>query len=123
MSVLRLDHVQIAMPPGGEAEARRFYGGLLGLREVEKPPALAGRGGVWFAGPGDLRLHLGVERDFRPARKAHPALEVADLATFVATLAAAGCRLSEDVSLPGVERRFVDDPFGNRIELLQRTER
>lgn len=119
MPILRLDHLQLAMPPGREADARRFYGDLLGLREVAKPAVLAGRGGVWFEGDGGLSLHLGVEADFRPARKAHPAFVVDDLPGLVRTLSAAGHALTEDVALPGIERRFVHDPFGNRIELIE----
>jgi catechol 2,3-dioxygenase-like lactoylglutathione lyase family enzyme len=119
MRILRLDHIQLAMPPGREAEARRFYAGLLGLREVAKPAALAGRGGAWFEGEGGLRLHLGVEREFRPARKAHPAFLVEDLAGLLAALAAAGCEVLEDAPLEGFERRFTSDPFGNRVELLE----
>jgi catechol 2,3-dioxygenase-like lactoylglutathione lyase family enzyme len=118
--ILRLDHIQLAMPPGREAEARRFYGELLGLREVPKPAVLAGRGGVWFEGDGGLCLHLGVEADFRPACKAHPAFLVDDLAGLVRTLAAAGHAITEDEPLPGIDRRFVHDPFGNRIELIER---
>ncbi|MEX6504871.1 VOC family protein [Jiella sp. M17.18] len=118
MAILRLDHVQLAMPAGEEARARAFYRDLLGIPEVEKPPHLAVRGGCWFeAGP--VKLHLGVEADFRPARKAHPALIVDDLAALVARLQEAGCRVAEDQPLQGYERRYVDDPFGNRIELMQ----
>jgi catechol 2,3-dioxygenase-like lactoylglutathione lyase family enzyme len=118
MAILRLDHIQIAMPPGREAEARRFYGELLGLREVPKPAVLAGRGGVWLEGDGGVSVHLGVEAEFRPARKAHPAFVVDNLADLVQALPAAGHAIAEDVALPGVERRFVHDPFGNRIELI-----
>lgn len=118
MSVLALDHVQLAMPPGGEAEARAFYAGLLGMRETPKPPALAGRGGCWFEA-GAAKLHLGVEEPFVPARKAHPALVVTDLAGLCVRLAAAGAQVREDAPLDGRERRHVSDPFGNRIELMQ----
>ncbi len=118
MSVRRLDHVQLAMPAGGEAEAIAFYEGLLGIPEVPKPPHLAVRGGCWFEGPG-VKVHLGVEADFRPARKAHPALEVDDVHALADALVAAGCRVIEDEPLPGHDRVYVDDPFGNRIELLQ----
>ena len=117
--VLGLDHVQLAMPAGREGDARRFYGTLLGLAELPRPPVLANRGGCWFALPG-AALHLGVEDGFRPARKAHPALLVADLAGLLAVLDAAGHPSREDVALDGLARAFVDDPFGNRIELLQR---
>ncbi len=116
--VTGLDHVQLAMPAGGEGKARAFYAGLLGLREVAKPPELAGRGGCWFEGPG-LALHLGVEAPFSPARKAHPALFVADLDAAARALAAAGVAFAPDAALPGVRRGYTHDPFGNRIELIQ----
>ena len=106
------------MPPGREADARAFYDGVLGLPEVAKPPNLAGRGGCWFA-RGTLRVHLGVEADFRPARKAHPAFLVDDLAALVATITAAGFEVTTAEPLEGYERVYVDDPFGNRIELLE----
>lgn len=121
MTVLRLDHVQLAMPGRGEAEVRAFYGGLLGLDELEKPDALKARGGVWFA-CGASQLHLGVEADFRPARKAHPAFIVADLDRVRARLAAAGRPIVDDDALPGVRRFFTEDPFGNRIELIEGAE-
>jgi catechol 2,3-dioxygenase-like lactoylglutathione lyase family enzyme len=118
MTVLALDHVQLAMPAGGEDDARNFYMGLLGFAEVAKPAALAGRGGCWFEA-GAVRLHMGVERDFVPAKKAHPALLVDDLASLLAKLQAAGCITVEDVPLEGYDRRHVFDPFGSRIELMQ----
>jgi catechol 2,3-dioxygenase-like lactoylglutathione lyase family enzyme len=107
------------MPAGGEDVARAFYGGLLGLPEVPKPPHLAARGGVWFERGGALRLHLGVERPFAPARKAHPAFLVAALAILRGRLEAAGCHVLDDEPLPDFARCYVDDPFGNRIELLE----
>lgn len=107
------------MPKGGEAAADAFYGGVLGLDRVAKPPALAGRGGAWFEA-GELRVHLGVETPFRPARKAHPAFEVACLAAACAELQAAGHPLRRDADLPGLARVFTEDPFGNRIELVER---
>ena len=118
--VVALHHVQLAMPPGGEGSARRFYGELLGLPEVPKPPVLALRGGCWFE-RGELRVHLGIEEDFRPARKAHPALVVSGLAGLVAHLRRCGCDVREAPAdeLPGVARAFVDDPFGNRVELIE----
>jgi catechol 2,3-dioxygenase-like lactoylglutathione lyase family enzyme len=116
--LVRLDHVQLAMPAGGEAEADAFYVGVLGLEMRPKPPAMAARGGRWFFSDG-LEIHLGVDPDFRPARKAHPALVVDDLDALTATLAAAGVDLRPDTELAGVRRGFVDDPFGNRIELIQ----
>ena len=112
-----LDHVQLAMPPGGEADARAFYADVLGLREVPKPPPLAERGGCWFEGP--VTLHLGVEPDFRPARKAHPALTVADLTEAEAHLASHGVMLRRDESVPELVRGYLEDPFGNRIELIE----
>ncbi len=116
--VVGLDHVQLAMPEGGEPLAREFYGGLLGLTEVDKPIPLSGRGGCWFAGPGGVHVHLGVEAEFRPSRKAHPALLVADLAALRARLGAAGVEIVTDDADIGVERCYVADPFGNRIELV-----
>jgi catechol 2,3-dioxygenase-like lactoylglutathione lyase family enzyme len=113
-----LDHVQLAMPPGGEATARAFYADLLGLTEIPKPANLAQRGGVWFEG-GTLRLHLGVETGFRPARKAHPALLVRGLAALTQQLQAAGLTLNKDEPLEGYDRVYVADPFGNRLELLE----
>ncbi len=118
MHVLRLDHVQLAMPPGGEAAARRFYAGVLGLTEVAKPSSLAPRGGCWFEAPGTV-VRIGVESSFAPARKAHPAFVVADLAACRAELAAAGAPVVADDALPGVRRCYTADPFGNRIELIQ----
>ena len=113
-----LDHVQVAMPSGGEAAARAFYGAALGLREVPKPAPLAARGGVWYA-VGDQQLHLGVAEDFIPANKAHPAFRVPDLDSAAARLREAGFAVRPDSSLPGRARLYTDDPFGNRIEILQ----
>jgi catechol 2,3-dioxygenase-like lactoylglutathione lyase family enzyme len=118
MRIRALDHVQLAMPAGQEADARRFYAELLGIPEQPKPPHLAARGGCWFE-RGDLKVHLGVEKDFRPARKAHPAFLVEDLPALKAKLAAAGFRLVDDEPLEGYDRIYVDDPFGNRIELME----
>src|SRR5258708_7826331 len=106
------------MPVGGEAEADRFYAGLLGLERVPKPPALALRGGCWFK-RGSVQLHLGAEADFRPARKAHPALVVEGYEALCAALQAAGVLIRQDDELPGVRRCHVDDPFGNRLELIE----
>jgi len=117
VTVLRLDHVQLAMPAGAEDEATAFYQGLLGIPRVPKPEVLAGRGGCWFE-DGALRVHLGVDADFRPARKAHPALVVDDLASLGESLRRAGCRVTEGEVIDGTGRLYVDDPFGNRIELL-----
>jgi len=118
MEISGLDHVQLAMPRGGEGQARAFYGGLLGLPEVAKPAALAARGGCWFQLPGG-GLHLGVEEPFAPARKAHPALRVRDLAAARAALAAAGVPITPDETVPHVRRFYAADPFGNRIEFMQ----
>jgi catechol 2,3-dioxygenase-like lactoylglutathione lyase family enzyme len=112
-----LDHVQLAMPPGEEDIAERFYAGGLGFTRLPKPEPLASRGGCWF-GAGDVQVHLGVEADFRPAKKAHPALRVADLDDLCAHLAKDGIAVKWDTELPGVRRCYVDDPFGNRIELI-----
>jgi catechol 2,3-dioxygenase-like lactoylglutathione lyase family enzyme len=120
MQILGIDHVQLAMPAGDEDKAREFYSGLLGIPEVPKPAALAQRGGVWFQ-HGRVKIHLGVERDFRPARKAHPALLVRDLAALVRRLGEAGFRAVEDEALPGYDRVYVSDPFGNRLELMEDT--
>ena len=116
--VERLDHVQLAMPPGGEGRARDFYQGILGIPEIPKPSHLAMRGGCWFE-RGQLKIHLGVESGFRPARKAHPALIVSDLRVLAERLRAAGYALKEDEPLEGYDRIFVDDPFGNRLELMR----
>lgn len=118
MRVRAIDHVQLAMPAGGEAEALAFYGGLLGIPVVPKPAHLAARGGCWFEADG-LRVHLGVDPEFRPARKAHPALLVEDLPALVARLSAAGVAVRRDEPLEGYDRVYVDDPFGNRIELME----
>ncbi len=116
--LLRVDHVQLAMPQGAEDDAERFYAGLLGLERQVKPEPLASRGGCWFSN-GSVVLHLGVEQDFRPARKAHPALVVDDLDALAAHLVASGVEVRPDTELPGLHRCFVDDPFGNRIELVE----
>lgn len=118
MKVIGLDHVQLAMPRGGEEAARSFYHQVLGLTELEKPPQLAARGGVWFT-CGVLQLHLGVEDEFRPAKKAHPALIVKQLDSLLAQLREAGFEAIDDVSIPEVRRAFTADPFGNRIELIE----
>jgi len=105
------------MPPGREADARRFYAGILGMSEVPKPPELAKRGGCWFE-VGSVRLHLGVEHDFRPAKKAHPALLCSTYDELLARLNGAGIPITADDAIDGVRRCYVDDPFGNRIELI-----
>jgi catechol 2,3-dioxygenase-like lactoylglutathione lyase family enzyme len=118
MGILSLDHVQLAMPPGREADARAFYAGILGIPEQPKPPHLAKRGGCWFE-RGALKVHLGVEKEFAPARKAHPAFIVENLPALVAALKRGGYRVVEDEPLEGYDRVYADDPFGNRIELME----
>ena len=113
-----LHHVQLAMPPDEEEDAVRFYGTVLGLTQVEKPPELAPRGGVWFRS-GGLEVHLGIEEPFTPARKAHPAFLVTGLETLRARIEAAGYRVTDDVPLEGYHRVHVRDPFGNRLELVK----
>jgi catechol 2,3-dioxygenase-like lactoylglutathione lyase family enzyme len=117
-AIKRLDHVQIAIPEGGEAKAEEFYAGLLGFEIFPKPPPLAVRGGRWF-GRNGVQLHMGIERDFTPARKAHPALVVRSLNALVDRLAKAGIAVRWDAEIPEVRRCYVDDPFGNRIELIE----
>ena len=118
MAVHYIDHILIAMPPGREDEARAFYHGMLGLNEMAKPPQLVERGGCWFEN-GALQIHLGVEKNFVPARKAHPAFIVDNLRDMVAKLKQSGYTVTEDEPLAGCERRHVYDPFGNRIELIE----
>jgi catechol 2,3-dioxygenase-like lactoylglutathione lyase family enzyme len=117
--VVGLDHVQVAIPVGGEEAARGFYGSILGLIEVAKPAALASRGGCWFVGP-NVALHLGVEPDFHPARKAHVALLVDDLDGLRTTLDAAGVPTYDEDAPISVRRFYAFDPFGNRLELVDR---
>ena len=118
MQIIRLDHVQLAMPSGGEEKAREFYGRILNLREIAKPGPLKARGGCWFSNKG-LELHLGVQTDFVPAKKAHPGLRVADLAAAKAHLVAEGVMIVEDQSGVAMRRFYVNDPFGNRLEFMQ----
>jgi len=118
MRILKLDHVQLAMPSGKEDAARAFYQDILGIPEQIKPPHLAARGGCWFE-RGPLKVHIGVEKNFVPARKAHPAFVVDDLPNLVARLERAGYRVVEDQPLEGYDRRYVDDPVGKRIELME----
>ena|SRR5690606_3313465 len=117
MGVVALDHIQLAMPKGRESEAREFYQDILGISEVVKPAGLS-RGGAWFES-GELKIHLGVEEEFRPARKAHPGLLVDDLDELSAVLRNKGYAVADDDTLVGVKRAFTHDPFGNRIELIQ----
>ncbi len=119
MTVVGIDHVQLAMPVGREDDARRSYSGLLGIPEASKPAALASRGGVWFE-RGSLKVHLGVEADFKAARKAHPGLLVDEFDAFVARLRAAAVVVAADDALNGRRRAYIDDPFGNRSELIER---
>jgi len=116
--VTGLDHAQLAMPAGGEDRARAFYAGVLGMTEIPKPPVLAGRGGAWFRA-GAAEVHLGVEADFRPARKAHPALRVDGLRALVDACVAAGHAVTPGEVLDGRARAYVHDPFGNRVELIE----
>jgi catechol 2,3-dioxygenase-like lactoylglutathione lyase family enzyme len=116
--VFSLHHLQVAMPAGEEDVARAFYGGLLGLDEVPKPPQLAKRGGCWFKGPA-LELHLGVEAEFRPARKAHPAFRVDGLLPLRQRLERSGVEIVDDTQLDGHRRFYAFDPFGNRLEFIE----
>jgi catechol 2,3-dioxygenase-like lactoylglutathione lyase family enzyme len=112
-----IDHVQLAAPAGCEEAARAFFRGVLGLEEISKPEPLRGRGGVWFR-VGAQQLHIGVDSDFAPARKAHPAFAVERYDELLARLQAEGVEIAEDQGIPGVRRCFVSDPWGNRLELL-----
>jgi catechol 2,3-dioxygenase-like lactoylglutathione lyase family enzyme len=115
-----IDHVQLAAPPGSEDEARRFFGELLGLAEIEKPAGLRSRGGVWFA-VGDRQLHIGIEPEFSPARKAHPALLAArgTLLELAERLVNHGSEVTWDHEIPDTPRLYVSDPWGNRIEIVE----
>ncbi|MDQ0428168.1 catechol 2,3-dioxygenase-like lactoylglutathione lyase family enzyme [Planomicrobium stackebrandtii] len=117
-SVLHIDHVQVAAPAGKEAAAIKFYADILGMQEIEKPESLKGRGGAWFAFGGQ-QLHVGVEEPFSPAKKAHPAFRVAGYDELKDHLSKYGVEWQEDSSIPGIERFFVFDPFGNRLEFLK----
>lgn len=111
-------HLQLAMPAGAEPAAREFFVGVLGMEELPKPPVLAARGGAWFAG-GGVELHLGVDEDFRPAKKAHPGILVDDIDDIVRRLATSGQAVTWDRDFPGFRRVYAADPFGNRLEFLQ----
>jgi len=119
--IVGIDHVQLAMPPGGEEAARRFYGTVLGLVEVPKPEAMqTARGGLWFqARESPIQIHLGLEDGMRPSKKAHPALVVDALDAYRARIEAAGAPWREADDLPGTRRGHTEDPFGNRIELIE----
>lgn len=123
-AVLGIDHCQLAAPPGCEEQARAFFGELLGLEEVQKPSALRARGGVWFSA-GAQQLHVGIEADFAPALKAHPALLVrpGQLDALAARLIAAGVPVVWDRGLPGRPRFHTSDPWGNRLELIEAASR
>ncbi|MFD6151101.1 VOC family protein [Streptomyces sp. NPDC060243] len=116
--ITALDHVQLAAPPGSEDRLRAFYTDVLGLAELPKPPVLAARGGCWF-GSGPVQLHLGIEADFRPARKAHPGLRVTAIDAFATRLTDHGITVTWDDNLPGHRRFYADDPVGNRLEFLE----
>jgi catechol 2,3-dioxygenase-like lactoylglutathione lyase family enzyme len=118
MPIVGIHHVQLAMPAGREDEARRFYSVLLGIPETPKPEVLAKRGGVWFESS-QVRVHLGIDEDFRPARKAHPALLVKDLPGLVDLLRKASVTVVDDEPVAGCDRVYVTDPFGNRLELME----
>lgn len=118
MTLVAVDHVQLAAPPGSENALRAYYTGVLGMTELPKPPALAARGGCWFQS-GAVQLHLGVEEDFRPAKKAHPGLRVRGIDAFAARLTAHGIRPTWDDALPGHRRFYSEDPVGNRLEFLE----
>jgi catechol 2,3-dioxygenase-like lactoylglutathione lyase family enzyme len=117
-SFARVDHVQLAIPAGGEERCREYWAGILGLTELAKPPVLARRGGCWFQGPG-FQVHLGVEPDFRPAVKAHPGFEIEGLTRLAEVLAAHGHSVTWSDEVPGQRRFHTLDPFGNRLEFLQ----
>jgi len=120
MSILAIDHVQLAMPAGQEEKARDFYVGILGFIEIPKPPQLAARGGAWFQ-TRSVQLHLGVEADFRPARKAHPAFLVDDLDSLISRVQEDGYEIdTSQPPLDGYQRAHIFDPFGNRIELMEK---
>jgi catechol 2,3-dioxygenase-like lactoylglutathione lyase family enzyme len=118
MNIAGVHHVQLAMPANGEQAARDFYAGLFGIPEVAKPADLLKRGGLWFESV-HVRIHLGVEHDFRPAKKAHPGLLVHDLPALIQKLRAAGLEVTDDERIADCQRAYVNDPFGNRIELME----
>jgi catechol 2,3-dioxygenase-like lactoylglutathione lyase family enzyme len=116
--VARFDHIQIAAPEGCESAARDFYGSVLGMKEIDKPPVLRARGGCWFE-CGSQQLHIGVERDFQAAKKAHPAFAVLQLDELRETLRARGVPVIDDDNLPGARRFYAEDPWGNRLEFVE----
>ena len=113
-----VDHVQLAAPPGSEDLLRAYYTDVLGMTEIPKPPVLAARGGCWFQA-GAVQLHLGIEADFRPARKAHPGLRVTGIGAYAARLTGHGAPVTWDDNLPGHRRFYSEDPVGNRLEFLE----
>ncbi|MFI5885086.1 VOC family protein [Streptomyces sp. NPDC051554] len=113
-----VDHVQLAAPAGSEDALRAYYVDVLGMTEIPKPPVLAARGGCWF-GAGAVQLHLGVEVDFRPAKKAHPGLRVTGIEAYAARLKSLGASVTWDEDLPGCRRFYSEDPVGNRLEFLE----
>src|SRR5438105_13755532 len=117
MKLLAIDHVQLGMPVGKEERAAEFYANILGLKQVSKPAQLANRGGAWFEND-SVKVHLGVEQDFRPARKAHPAFVLDDISTLLCLLKEKGYQITPAETMNGIERVHVNDPFGNRIELI-----
>jgi catechol 2,3-dioxygenase-like lactoylglutathione lyase family enzyme len=119
VSIIGIDHVQLAMPTGGEELARAFYGYVLGLPEIPKPAQLAERGGCWFESA-HVKIHLGVDPLFKPATKAHPGLLVRDLQPIIDRCRKMGIDILSDEALDGYERRYVHDPFGNRLELMEK---
>ena len=118
MMLTAIDHVQLAVPPGAERALRTYYGEALGMTEIPKPPALAARGGLWFRS-GPVQLHLGIEEDFRPSKKAHPGIRVTGIDAFAARLAERGAEVVWDENLPGHRRFYSQDPVGNRLEFLE----
>ena len=116
--ITAVDHVQLAAPPGSEDRLRAYYVDVLGMTEIPKPPVLAARGGCWFQA-GAVQLHVGIEEDFRPAKKAHPGLRVTGIEGYAARLAARGAQITWDDNLPGHRRFYSEDPVGNRLEFLQ----
>lgn len=116
--IVDLHHIQIAIPKNQEETARAFYGAILGFSEIAKPTELRGRGGLWFEAP-NIQLHLGVEDPFTPAKKAHPGFRVKSLKNSILHLQAKGIAYRTDIDLPGIKRIYIDDPYGNRIELLE----
>ncbi|MQY37810.1 hypothetical protein SRB17_58160 [Streptomyces sp. RB17] len=113
-----VDHVQLAAPAGSEPALRSYYADVLGMTEIPKPPVLAARGGCWFQA-GAVQLHLGIETDFRPAKKAHPGLRVTDIEAYAGRLTAKGAQVTWDDNLPGHLRFYSEDPVGNRLEFLE----